>query len=98
MKSIWLSFAGNKGSLGVAIVDITDEDIEDARLRLAASHPNAREGADIMYAAVTVAHLHACNPGGEVLSHEVPTTLEAPRFRLMQRPELEALGLIGAKR
>lgn len=53
--------------------------------------------AEDFIAAVKLAHALGCNPGGEVLGHEVPaeTALRVPlgdRRRLLTREEIEALG------
>jgi len=96
MRTMWLSFADpdTGKNRGVAIVDVTDEEIASAKVWLIATHPNHQPGAEVIKAAITKAWDTGCNPGGEVASSEISPDVEAPRNRLMQRDELLALNLI----
>jgi hypothetical protein len=99
MKTFWLSFvdgdrAPGQQFLGVAIVDITDEEAAEALVEVQAKFPHARDGSEWLAAASRKAHLMACNPGGEMLSVELlPEHAESlPRYRLLSRDELTSLG------
>src|SRR5438094_10123196 len=99
-KTFWLSFSDPdrpKGEqfLGVCLVDVTQADADAARRDLARRHPQAQDGAEWLAAAITKAHRLHCNPGGEVMSFEVPPDVpEAamyPRNQLLSREDLEAI-------
>lgn len=103
VRTYWLSFvdpdrpAGQR-FLGVAIVEVTATEAAAARPRLP---PQAKPGMEWHGAALRKAWQTGCNPGGEVEHYELdPAHLASapsalPRHRLMQKPELQALGLIG---
>lgn len=97
-RTFWLSFADeNRPSgdqfLGVAVVDVTDAEIEAARPFLP---PTARVGAEFIMAAIRKAHALGCNPGGQVRLTEVPVIMmaETPRGVLLSRAQLVTLGHI----
>jgi hypothetical protein len=101
-RTFWLSFCGPKvdpdvdSFRGVCIIDVTDEDAEHARQKLARLFPNALPGAEWIAAATQLAHLFECNPGGEVMSSDITdvpqlTATFPPRNRLLSRADLEAL-------
>lgn len=101
-RTFWLSFCDDTGkNLGVAIVDVTEADV--AMLLAEGFHtrfPKAKPGAEWIAAATRVAWAHGCNPGGQVGTAEVtgdPVYARAPHGKLMDRPELEARGLIAAR-
>lgn len=102
MRTVWLSFCDSslpKGSqfLGVAIVDVTDEDIREAAWEVALLFPQASDGSDVIAAAVKKAHATGCNPGGEVQLADITDTADpvilarAPRHQLLSKAELAAL-------
>ena len=102
-KTFWLSFSDPdrpKGEqfLGVCLVDVTQADADAARRDLARRHPQAQDGAEWLAAAITKAHRLHCNPGGEVLSFEVPRdhsmAAKYPRNRLLSKQALEAIAPI----
>jgi len=87
MKTFWLSFADSArgGFLGVAIVQVDDDDAEAARALLL---PQSLPGAEWGIAAMTKAHDMGCNPGGQVLSSELPAPPPGVRLnRLLTREE-----------
>lgn len=91
MKTFWLSFCdGNrpKGQqfLGVAVIDVTDDEAHEAFEDLLDRFPNAQDGAEWIAAAARKAHRLGCNPGGEVASIEMPR--EWPDFETCPRHEL----------
>lgn len=108
----WLSFCDSdrptgEQFLGVAIIDVTDEDAADNRdevdrRRAQFNQPPPGEDEEYVYylaAAIRMAHLLGCNPGGEVAgvrlddeAHFADMDASCPRNRLLLRPELEALG------
>ncbi len=106
MRTVWLSFCDPdrpKGQrfLGVAIVDVTDEEVEGSILYLHLHYPKAQPGAEVIHAAMRKAHETGCNPGGEVNSWELSEgspELSAPRNRLMQQAELEILDLVKSRK
>ena len=96
MKVCWLSFAdGERGHfLGVAIVEIDDDDIREAQADLNARFPNHLPNAAIVAASVRKAWLMGCNPGGSVMCNELPLDHPGPRHRLLSKAALIAEGLI----
>jgi len=70
-KTFWLSFVGDKGNLGCAIIDVTDEEASAEKMSLDSLFPQHMEGAEWIAAALTKAHLLGCNPGGEVASWDI---------------------------
>lgn len=103
-RTFWMSFADpdkpeGQRFLGVSIVEVSEEEASDSRAELAVSHPKHLPGAEWIAAAARVAWVMGCNPGGEIGAAEIPPEhlakfADAPRFRLMQKPELVELGLI----
>ncbi len=103
-KTYWLSFCDGERPtgqqfLGVAIVDVTDADVDAIREELRAKFPKAKDGAEWLAAASRKAWALGCNPGGEMLSHEMPAEalelpqmLATPRGVLLDKPTLAALG------
>ena len=94
-RTFWLSFCDNERPagnqfLGVAVVDVTEEDAADMLAELDLRFPKHGPQAEWIAAAGRLAHLYKCNPGGEVLTSEVPTDIPVPRNRLLQKDELEA--------
>lgn len=93
----WLSFVDpNKAegdrNLGVALVEIDDEDKAEALKTIREKFPYALLGAETVAAAILKAHLMACNPGGEVLCTPIPEVPKGLKLnRLYSRSELEAL-------
>jgi hypothetical protein len=70
-RRFWLSFVdtarqadGELGLIGVCVVEITDDDIEHARERIARVFPDrvGDEGALLTGAALYVSHRDGCNP------------------------------------
>ncbi len=102
LKTFWLSFCdGAKPTgerfLGACLVDVTQDDADEAIVWLAIHRPQARAGAEWIAAAQRKAWRERCNPGGEVAFCDIsdaPADVLAtyPRNRLMTRSELEAWG------
>jgi hypothetical protein len=100
IRTFYLSFADDERPrgeqfLGACLVDVTDDDARAARTMIALKFPNARDGAEWIGAASTVAHRHGCNPGGQMLSVDVtdqPEKDRYPRNRLLSRADLEQFG------
>lgn len=90
----WLSFAGDKGNLGVSIVSVTDEDMSKVR--------EERPGHDVeslwTIAVVKRAWALGCNPGGEVMSvmlerEDMPPGVEAMINRALTAEEIALWGV-----
>jgi hypothetical protein len=80
--------------LGACVVDVTDEDVREARTMLALQFPNARNGAEWLSAAIRRAHREHCNPGGDVLGFDIsndPSADRFPRNTLLSRSEFDAI-------
>jgi hypothetical protein len=100
MKTLWLSFSDpdrqpGEQFLGVAIIDVTDLDAAEARAYLRVHRPQAQPDAEWILAAIRKAHRFGCNPGGQVLSSEIPHDAPGPRGVLMDREELSRRKLAG---
>lgn len=100
-KTFWLSFVDaaqppGQRFRGVAIVDVSDGEAAEARDMVAAAFPDAQDGSEWIAAASRKAWLVGCNPGGEVLSIELPPGHHEslPRHRLLSRDELNTLGAV----
>lgn len=99
VRRIWLSFVDRDQTppfLGVAIVEITDEDIAEAQVALV-NFPNHGPKADMVMAAVRKAKEMGCNPGGEVQANDITDVDDLPLMplhRLMGVAELTQRGLI----
>lgn len=102
-RTFWLSFCDDTGkNQGVAVVDVTEVDVAQLLAEgFRAKFPKAQPGAEWIMAATRVAWMAGCNPGGSVGSSDITADealcRHAPRNRLMDRPELEARGLIAAR-
>lgn len=101
-RTFWLSFVDpdrpdGERFLGVAVVDVTDEDAARARLVLTARFPKALPDAEWIAAATSKAHREGCNPGGEVVAfditpwHPQKQLAAMPRNRLLSRQDLHEL-------
>lgn len=103
-RRFWLSFVDDnrpKGEkfVGVCIVEVTDEEAAEAKIEVDAMFPNHAEDAEWVAAASRKAWATGCNPGGQVavldLADDPVTDYSAvPLYRLLQRADLERLGLI----
>jgi len=100
MRTFWLSFCdGDRPTgeqfLGVAVVDVSDDQATAALEDIKTRFTHAQPGAEWLGAAMREAWRLGCNPGGEVQSMELPQDdprlVMVPRGRLMQKPELEDL-------
>lgn len=91
-KTFWLSFVNEGRFAGVAIVDVDDEDAAEAKAIIDEKFPRHAPGAEWIAAATRKAWEMAANPGAVELPPDLAATL--PRNRLLQKPELEAMGLI----
>lgn len=106
----WLSFCDadrpvGDQFLGVAIVDVTEDDLGDGlraanAIRAAHGLPPAESDVGWMTAAVQQARAMGCNPGGDVAAvriDQVPTFAEldaqTPRNRLLSQADILALGI-----
>ncbi len=96
-RRFWLSFADSnrpKGQqfLGVAIVEVTDDDATAAQSGLPRS---AQPDAEWIAAAAAKAWEMGCNPGGQVAAVDItdtpPTTPDPPLYRLLSKAELRRL-------
>lgn len=102
-RTFWLSFCNDSKPegqqfLGACVVDVTAEQAALAKLDLAQKFPQHMPGAEWVAAAMRSAHAHGCNPGGQVASYDItgidpPEGATMPKFKLMSRAEMEALGL-----
>lgn len=90
-RTYWLSFADHTGFLGVCLVDVDEEDAEAERDRLRVQFPHHAEGAEWIAAAITMAHVMGCNPGGEVQSMQIDSGVLGPRNRLLTREQALAV-------
>jgi|SRR5580765_458732 len=103
MRRFWLSFVDQdrpegQRFLGVCIVEVTDEDAAEAKAIIDAKFPRHAEGAEWIAAATRKAWLMGCNPGGEIATADItdarpPEGVDLPLHRLLQKPEMERLGL-----
>jgi hypothetical protein len=101
-RRFWLSFAdpGRKRGhqfLGVAIVEVTEEDAALAKAEVDTKFPQHQPGAEWIAAATRKAWLTDCNPGGEVACVDVtdrPLDDSVPLHTFMRKPELMRRGLI----
>lgn len=103
MKTFWLSFTdpdrptGQQFS-GVAVVDVEQSEADDALIGVLLNFPLASPGAEWIAAATGKAHAMGCNPGGQVMSMEMPREWPAydtcPRNELLSKARLQELGLI----
>ena len=96
MRLFYMSFADEeRGFLGACLVEVDEEEIEEAKEFVAQKYPNALPGADLAQAAMRKAHLMACNPGGQVLTSDVTDVAEKleqwPRYCLLSKSDLEQL-------
>ena len=105
-RCFWLSFVGPEGFRGACVVRVTSADLERLRgmltefieLRRAAVGTSSQPITDAalwLGTAMQVAREHNCNPGGEVMSAEVPGDSWPDGFqlyRLYSKRELQAFG------
>lgn len=92
MRTFWLSFASSAGFLGVAVVEVTDAEIQHASRDVAVNFPKARPGAGPLAAAARKAWRTGCNPGGEIQMSEVDPAdvAHVPKHVLLSKEELLA--------
>jgi hypothetical protein len=99
-KVFWLSFCDGdkpKGQqfLGACLVEVTDVEATASLAVITEVFPRAKPGAEWVAAASRKAHRLKCNPGGEMLSFEIP--LDHPNIAhfpfgvLMDRPTIARL-------
>jgi hypothetical protein len=103
-RRFWLSFvdpARPEGEqfLGVCIVEVTEAEAADAKAIIDRQFPQHAEGAEWIAAATRKAWAMGCNPGGEVATADItdatpPEGVTLPLDRMLQRAELQALGLV----
>lgn len=94
MKTFWLSFVGDSGSLGCAIVDVSADEAALAKLDIDVRFPDHMEDAEWLAAALAKAHRLGVNPGGQVASWDVTGSLHLAlyeREKLYSRQEIEAI-------
>jgi catechol 2,3-dioxygenase-like lactoylglutathione lyase family enzyme len=99
MKTFWLSFVGDDGFRGVAVVEVSEEEAEQEFIDAFFDYPAAGPEAGWIAAASRKAHSLGCNPGGEVGCMEVPDEAmgrfaKTPRGVLLQKETLRQLGHI----
>lgn len=99
MRTFWLSFVdpelpAGRRFLGVAIVDVSDEEARAAAEVVRQQFPHARDGAEWIAAATRKSWARGCNPGGEVACAELPLERATglPRDRLLTRTQLKRFG------
>lgn len=98
MKTYWLSFcdADTGENLGVCLIDVTEEDLDDAVAVFKRANRNVHptESEAWVHAAIGASLRMKCNPGGSVEAIEVdPTQLpDMPRNRLIPEGELRRNG------
>lgn len=100
-RTFWLSFVDparpdGECFLGVAVVDVTEEDAARARLILAKRFPHALPDAEWIAAATSKAHREGCNPGGEVAGFDLTAQdrqklAALPRNRLLSSQDVHEL-------
>jgi len=99
-KTFWLSFCDGerpKGEqfLGGCLVDVTEDDAAEALLFIQQQFPNAQPGSEWIGAASRKAHQLGCNPGGEMVSIEIPqdhpNLTRYPHGVLMDRATIERI-------
>ena len=76
-KTFWMSFCDPdkpKGQqfLGACVIDVTREEADEAQIDVMLRFPFAQPGADWIAAATRKAHELGCNPGGEIMTTDVP--------------------------
>ena len=92
LRYFWLSFADKTGHLGCCLVEVSTQEIEEARLRIDFHYPDHAPGAETVAAAIRKAHVMKCNPGGDVMTWEL--TERPMRYSLhvlMTKDEVAAL-------
>ncbi len=104
MRTFWLSFCDDdrpegQQFLGACVVDVTQDDADEAAAFIALAFPLAVEGGEWIGAATRKAHRMRCNPGGHVATADVTDARAEmlalyPRDTLMSKAELEAIGPI----
>jgi hypothetical protein len=104
VRRYWLSFVDTtrpegEGFLGAAVVEVNKDEAAAAKVAIDEQFPNHAEGAEWVAAASLKAWLLGCNPGGEMATADitdapVPEGIEVPLGRLLQKDELQQLGLI----
>jgi hypothetical protein len=77
IRTFWLSFCdGDRPTgeqfLGACIVEVSEADAVAILPDVQARFPHAKPGAEWIAAASRHAHLHGCNPGGEMLAIMIP--------------------------
>lgn len=100
-KTFWLSFCDNdkpngEQFLGACVVDVSEEQANDALTDIDVRFPNHADGAEWIGAAIKAAWELGCNPGGEMASFEMT---DAPakwheaykRGVLMSKSEIETI-------
>ena len=99
IKTFWISFCESKTgkNIGVCVAEVTSEQAEEAIAIHKQVNPHGRHlGDEWTVAAIGKSRLMGCNPGGEVLVHEVvdPSVLPAdlPKNKLIQEDELKRHG------
>jgi hypothetical protein len=98
VRSFWLSFVGDAGSLGACIVDVSATEAAQDLAVIDRLFPNHLPGAEWVAAATAKAHRLGCNPGGEVASWSLPQDhpkfADLPRNVLLSRAEWQARGAV----
>jgi hypothetical protein len=101
-KRFWLSFADaaraeGQRFLGACVVEVTEPMALAMRDELRERFPRHQPGAEWLAAAVRKTHQLGINPGGEVMTVELPDDLPealttVPRDRLLTPHELQVYG------
>lgn len=100
MRTYWMSFMDPdrpKGDrfLGVVVVDVTEDDWQQAVPRLLSKHPNHPDPAEAAWlvAAIHKAWAAKVNPGGEMQAAQIvhPDHGRLPRLTLLSKSDIDAL-------
>jgi hypothetical protein len=100
-RTLWLSFCGDEGFRGVAVVDVTVTEAATELAYIDREFPNHRPFAEWIGAASKKCWRLKINPGGSIGAGDVsdsPMVADMPRDRLMLKPELLARGLVEEER
>ena len=103
-KLFWLSFCDSKKPkeqqfLGACIVEVTEAEATETLTFIDVEFPHHEAGAEWVGAAGRKAHREGCNPGGEMMSLEIPPHWRlflppnTPRNTLMTMAEMQAMGM-----
>lgn len=103
-RIFWLDFFDEtrplgEGFLGVAIIKVSKEDMEEVKPRILAQYPKAKEEAFWIGAAIERSWRMGCNPGGqvgfcEIMSKDIPLHITLLYDKLLSKEDLKKNNLI----